>query len=188
MDAPRTIDSGLRAVFLRERTTLLRFLAARLGSVDEAEDALQDAWLKLDGAVLGPVANPVSYLFRMVHNMALDRRRTALSRSIREAHWLDAQPTAIERPDAEAALLARQRLDQVEAALAALPENVGRAFRMFRLEGVPQRQIARAMGVSLNVVEKLLQRAYRRLHDHGREEEAAVPTARPHFVSTERSR
>lgn len=189
MDAASTLtESGLRAVFLRERATLLRFLVVRLGSIDEAEDALQDAWLKLDGPAFGPVANPVAYLFRMAHNVALDRRRTALSRSIRDAHWHDAQPTALELPDAEATLLARQRLRDVEAALAALPENVSRAFRMFRLEGLAQKQIAQAMGVSLNVVEKLLQRAYRQIHDSGAKENVAAPATRQRLVFKEESR
>lgn len=186
--SPRTIESGLRAVFLRERAVLLRFLAARLGSVDEAEDALQDAWLKLDGATVGPVANPAAYLFTMVHNAALDRRRAALASAVREAHWLDAQPTASERPGAEAALIARQRLHQIEAALAALPEDVGRAFRMFRLEGVPQKQIARTMGVSLSVVEKLLQRAYRIIQDSRGEESPAGPAVRRRLATKGASR
>lgn len=190
MDAPASLaESGLHAVFLRERPALRRFLAARLGDVDEAEDALQDAWLKLANAAVGPVADPAAYLFRLVHNVALDRRRTAMSRAVREAHWLDAQPGASERPDAEATLLARQRLHHVEAALAALPERVGRAFRMFRLEGIAQKQIAAELGVSLNVVEKLLQRAYRQIHGSGRDEDgnAAGPTPRQRLPSKEPS-
>lgn len=188
MDAPASLtESGLRAVFLRERPALRRFLVARLGNVDEAEDALQDAWLKLANAAIGPVADPEAYLFRLVHNVALDRRRSDLSRAVREAHWLEAQPGASERPDAEATLLARQRLHHVEAALAALPERVGRAFRMFRLEGIAQKEIAAELGVSLNVVEKLLQRAYRQIHDSGREENAAGPAPRQRLPSKEPS-
>lgn len=41
-------EAGLKAVFLAERPMLLRLLAARLGNPADAEDALQDIWLKLD--------------------------------------------------------------------------------------------------------------------------------------------
>ena len=170
MDAsPALTESGLRALFLRERPALLRLLVVRLGSLHEAEDALQDAWLKLESAA-GPIANPTAYFFRMAHNAAVDRRRTALSQAVRDAHWLGTQASAIEHPDQETVLLARQRLRHIEAALAALPERVGQAFRMFRLENIPQKQIAQEMGLSRSAVEKLLQRAYREIHDAGRKE------------------
>ena len=187
MDMPPGLtETGLRAVFLRERPILLRLLVARLGNLSEAEDALQDAWLKLDAVPSGPIANPAAYLFRMVHNAALDRRRAELSQSVRDGHWLGAQPTAGEHPDAETALLARQRLQHVQAALATLPDQVGEAFRLFRLDGVPQKQIAQRMGLSLSAVEKLLQRAYRHIHDAGRENDAGRAVRHRHD-SKERS-
>src|SRR5258708_14309384 len=70
-------DAGLRAIFVSERPTLLRLLTARLGSREEAEDALQDLWLKLESTPAGPIAEPASYIFRMANNLALDRRRAA---------------------------------------------------------------------------------------------------------------
>ena len=41
--APRTTKSDLAKVSLSQRLPLLRFLAARLGSVEEARNALQEA-------------------------------------------------------------------------------------------------------------------------------------------------
>ncbi len=174
-EPPRHPASGLRAIFLAERPTLLRLLTIRLGSAPEAEDALQDIWLKLGDAPSGPIASPAAYLFRMAHNAALDRRRSALAQSLREARWLEMQPGAAERPDAEAALLASERLRHVEAALAALPERVATAFRMFRIEGRSQKSIAQELGLSLSSLEKLLQRAYREIADAGRENDAGRP-------------
>lgn len=179
-EPPSHAASGLRASFLRERPALLRLLVARLGTVAEAEDALQDVWLKLDEDAGGPIASPTAYIFRMAYNVALDRRRSVLAQSVREAHWLAAQPGAAEHPGAEEALLARQRLAQVEAALSRLPDRVARAFRMFRLEGLPQKQIAEEMGLSLSGLEKLLQRAYREIHDARHESAAVLPLWRRH--------
>jgi RNA polymerase sigma-70 factor (ECF subfamily) len=67
---------------------------------------------------------------------------------------------ADERPSPEQALIARERLALVSAALAALPERTLLAFRRYRIDGMPQRQIAGELGISLSAVEKHLQKAY----------------------------
>lgn len=157
-------EGGLRAVFLAERAMFLRLLVTRLGSIEEAEDALQDLWLKLGTVSGGPIAEPVSYLFRMANNIAVDRRRQAARRIDRDTGWLETRPAAQEQPDAERALIARERLARVEATLAALPERVATAFRLYRFEGLPQKAIADRMGITVSGVEKLLHRAYRRIH------------------------
>ena len=161
-------DSGLRAVFMVERPMLLRLVTARLASAADAEDVLQDMWLRLESVASGPVAKPAAYLYRMANNLAFDRRRSAVRRAARDDAWHGLQTTPDEMPDAETALIARHRLVQVQAALAALPEKAGRAFRLFRFEGLSQKAIAMEMDTSLSSVEKWLQRAYRAIHDAGR--------------------
>jgi RNA polymerase sigma factor (sigma-70 family) len=160
--------SGLRAIFLTERRMLLRMLTARLGDPDAAEEVLQELWIKLDTAPAqtGPIAQPGAYLFRMANNLAFDRRRSAMRNATRDTEWLSLQTTAEELPDMEEALIARERLAQVEAALAALPERTARVFRRYRFENIQQKVIAQDLGVSLSTIEKLLQQAYRAIHDH----------------------
>lgn len=179
-------DSGLKAVYLRERPKLLRLMTARLGSQDEAEDILQELWIKLQTAALGPIGSPLAYLMRTANNLAIDRRRTEIWRTARETHWVDAQPTAAEHPDAAEAMIARERLAEVNAAIDALPERVGRVFRLYRLEGLAQKEIAREMGISLSLVEKLLQQAYRAIHDRGGRKNAAIANG-PRLSSKEDS-
>lgn len=162
----RTHEGGLRAVFLAERALFLRLLVARLGNVDDAEDALHDLWLKLDTMVAGPIADPTGYLYRMANNIAIDRRRRAARRTDRDTHWLDTRPSADEQPDAERAMIARERLAHVEATLTRLPERVAMAFRLYRFEELPHKAIAERMGISVSGVEKLLHRAYLRIHAH----------------------
>ncbi len=161
-------ESGLKAVFLEERPTLVRLLIARLGSREEAEDVTQEMWLKLEQLAPKPVSQPAAYLFRMAANLASDRRISAARGGVRNSAWLEAQPAAEELPGAERALLARERLAHVETALAAMPERMRAALRMYRLEELPQKQIAENLGMTLSGVEKLLRRAVRQLHDTGR--------------------
>ena len=131
---------------------------------DEAEDILQDLFVKLEGLKPGPVAEPRAYLYRMAENLLYDRRRTAGWRTTREEAWVSSQLGATReadgRPSAERALIAREELKLVSEALAALPDRTLRIFRLYRLDGLRQREIADALDVSVSSVEKHLRRAY----------------------------
>ena len=61
--------------------------------------------------------------------------------------------------------MAQRQWQEVEGAIADMPERMATALRMFRLEEQPQRAIAEHLGISISGVEKLLQRAYRKIHD-----------------------
>ena len=159
---------GLKAVFLAERRMLLRLLGARLRDPELAEEVLQELWIKLEGMPSGPIADPAAYLYRMANNLAFDRRRSEARRSAREGVWRDSQDD-IEQPDAERALIARERLAQLQAALGALPERTSLIFRRYRIDGVPRRDIAAEEGISVSAVEKHLQRAYRAIHQESGE-------------------
>jgi RNA polymerase sigma factor (sigma-70 family) len=152
---------GLQRVFLDERARLLRFLAAR-GAGDAAEDVLHDLWQRIEAAPHQPIAEPLSYLFRAAENLMRDHRRAAVSRERRQQDWQDlagGEPP----PQGERVLIARARLREAEAVLAALGPRVDMVFRRYRLEGAGQAAIARELGISLSSVEKDLQKAYRAL-------------------------
>jgi RNA polymerase sigma-70 factor (ECF subfamily) len=157
--------SCLKAVFLTQRPTLMRLMTARLGSAADAEDLLQDLWLKIETLPQQALSNPEAYLFRVASNLAADRRLSMARAVARDGLWLSTQPGSEEYPDAEAALLARERLDEVETALAAMPERMSAALRMFRVERRPQKEIAQTLGITVSGVEKLLKRAYKQLFD-----------------------
>lgn len=144
---------------------LLRLVAARLGNRDDAEDVLQDMWLRIDQLSDQPVAQPAAFLYRVAANLATDRRIASGRRGARDSAWLDHQPEADDLPDAERALIARSELREVQAAIDEMPERMAVALRLFRIEGRPQRAIAEQLGISVSGVEKLLKRAHRKIHD-----------------------
>ncbi len=156
-------DSGLTGVFLAQRDQLTRFLAVRLGNRDEAEDVIQDMWLRLARFPTGPVAEPKAYLFRMAANLATDRRVSAARRGARENAWLSVQPESAEFPDGEQQLVAKDELEHVERILEGMPERMRQALIMFRLEEKSQKLIAYNLGITVSGVEKLLRRGYRHL-------------------------
>lgn len=156
--------TGLSAIFLENRPALLRFLRAR-GAGDDAEDLLQDMWMKLEAKDLGPVADPLPYLYRMANNLVLDRYRSATRRERREQDWSESGGGVMADPSEDVAiderLILAERLEQARTVLRALGPRVELVFRRFRIEGVGQRLIAEELGVSLTTVEKDLQKAYR---------------------------
>lgn len=165
-DGPAPRATGLEQVYLLNREALLRFLHAR-GAGDEAEDLLQELWLKASAAVAGPVRDALPYLYRAANNLMLDRRRSALRQAKRDHEWAapdsGAAEQAMDAPSSEQAAIARDELVATQRALASLGERTETIFRRFRLDGVNQRDIAAEQGISLSAVEKHLQRAYRAL-------------------------
>jgi RNA polymerase sigma-70 factor (ECF subfamily) len=161
-------ESGLEAVFMTMRPTLQRFSAAR-GAGADADDLLQEMWVKVVLAQAGPIAEPAAYLYRMADNLLLDRWRSDVRRRRRDDQWTDvaggSRADVSEQPSPERVLLARERLRVVERMLSDLGDRTATIFRHYRIEGFSQRDIAQTMGISLSAVEKHLQKAYRALAD-----------------------
>ena len=155
----------LGGAFVRHRAVLLRYLRAR-GAGEDAEDLLQELWLKIDATSEdGNVLEPLPYLYRMAHNLMVDRRRSDERRVARDQHYqgaIDVEGAGVDHaPNAERTLVARDNLRQMDVALAALGARTDYIFRRHRVEGVSQRQIAEELGITLSGVEKHLQKAYR---------------------------
>lgn len=153
---------GMDAVLLAHRAQLLRFLESH-GAGDAAEDLFQELWMRVTQRPTGPVANPLAYLYRAANNLMVDRYRAERQSRVRDHAWTEARGAVEDRapePTAEQRLIAREELSRMDAALAALGERASRCFRRFRLDGIPQKQIAMELGVSLSTVESDLRRAY----------------------------
>ncbi|MCI4589463.1 RNA polymerase sigma factor [Sphingobium sp. BYY-5] len=164
VDQQDMATGGLLGVFIASRPALLRYLMLRGAVAEEAEDILQEIYLKLSVDRIGPVAEPRAYLYRMTNNHFLGHRRAAGRRIRREEDWVDVhsgeEREVDERPSAEAQLIAREQLAILQRVLDGLPERTRTIFRRFRIENEPQRQIAADIGISVSAVEKHLTRAY----------------------------
>ncbi len=79
-------------VIFEEQRTHLRAVAYRLlGSVHEADDAVQEVWLRLERSDVSDVDNLPAWLTTMVSRICLDQLRSRASR--RED--LGAEPTGV---------------------------------------------------------------------------------------------
>lgn len=135
-------------------------LAGRMtGNWSEAEDVAQDAFLRVwqraaDWRDRG--AKFTTWLYRVVMNLCLDRRRRAPMAP------LDAVgDPPDDRPSAEAVIAAGQRSRQVALALAALPDRQRAAMVLSYYEGLSNIAAAAVLEISVAALESLLVRARR---------------------------
>lgn len=162
-------SEAIMDAYLANRSGLENFLRSRFSHEVEAEDAIQELWMRIEKVDDDRIKDPLSYLFKMAHNLAIDHKRSVQMQTRRESAWMEtriqrvANDTIDNEPNAERILLSRERLREVDGILESLPERTSKIFRMFRVDGVPQKVIAHEEGISVSAVEKHLMRAYREI-------------------------
>ena len=168
--AVRSDAGGLAVLFDRHRAELHRFLVARCGSAADAEDHMQDLWLKLQALRPGPIANGRAYLFRVANNLVLDKSRSALREAARQGRWVAEEHGAGEVQDrvdpaclADESLAHAEELALLHRAVNALPQGAQRALKLYRFDGLNQTEVAGQMGISRSAVEKHLAVAMKHL-------------------------
>ncbi|ATQ44575.1 RNA polymerase sigma factor [Caulobacter mirabilis] len=161
--------SLLIETYLARRESLVRFFAARAGSRQAAEDLAQELYLKLAETEVGDVQNPLALLYRIATNLMLDRSRSAARAGARDAGWRQVNHAQIhgedvaDLPPPDEAAASRERLRQLVQAVEALPPQMGRAFRLHKLDGLSHAETARVMGLSVKRVEKHISAALKAL-------------------------
>ncbi|WP_447725715.1 sigma-70 family RNA polymerase sigma factor [Sphingomonas koreensis] len=158
------------AAFLERRADLIRYFAARVGE-SEAEDLVQETWLRVAALPLDTdIHSPGAFIYRLGHNIMLDRIRQDRSRARRDAEWRRAHRVETSSGEdihdavpADEALIARERLRRMQEALTQLPEPVQQTFRLHKLEGLSHSQVATRLGVSRSLVEKRMMQALKHL-------------------------
>lgn len=157
--------SGLVALYDRHRGDLLRFLRARTRNASEAEDVVQDLWIRLQDLRPGPISNARAYLFQMANNLVLDRARERRRRSARDQSWTEQSYSLAPGPGGEVQavdpgqtpelqLLEAEEQQELAEAIAQLPEGARRAFCLHKIDGLSHAEVAARLGISRSGVEK----------------------------------
>ena len=159
----------------------LRGVAYRmLGSPSEAEDAVQEAWLRLDRADTSEVENLRAWLTTVVARVSLDMLR---SRQSRREEPLELQ--SLEEPSGDDPAREAELADTVGLALLVVLERLSPAERLaFVLHdsfGLPFDEIASIVGRSPAATRQLASRARRRVQ--GQTELSDPDFARGHEVA-----
>ncbi|MFD8955265.1 RNA polymerase sigma-70 factor [Streptomyces xanthophaeus] len=161
------------AVFVAHRNLLFTVAYEMLGSAADAEDVLQESWLRWVGVDLGQVRDPRAYLVRITTRQSLNRLRTVTRR--REAYvgpWLPeplltapdvAQDVELAESLSMALMLVLETLSPTERAVFVLREAFGTGYE----------EIAAAVDKSPAAVRQIAHRARR--HVDARRPRRTVP-------------
>jgi RNA polymerase sigma factor (sigma-70 family) len=164
-------DERLADRFEANRPRLRAMAYRMLGSLSDAEDALQEAWLRASAADASVVANPEGWFTTIVARVCLDMLRSRKSRReepLEQGH-LD---VAADGPEHEA-MLADSVGFALLVVLDTLPPAERVAFVLHDTFGLPFDEIAAITGRSPGAARQLASRARRRIRGP-----ASVPAAR----------
>lgn len=143
------------------RRRLVAVAYGLLGSVDEAEDAVQESWLRLRRADLGEIEDVTGWLIVTVARIARDMMRSARRR--REEYvgpWLP-EPVVTAGDPAELAGLEESLSMALLVVLESLSPAERTVFVLHDVFGVPFAEVARAVGRTTAACRQLAARARR---------------------------
>jgi RNA polymerase sigma-70 factor (ECF subfamily) len=148
--------------FVAHRSLLFTVAYEMLGSAADAEDVVQETWLRwadVDDAARAEVRDPRSYLVRIVTRQALNRMRTlARRREEYVGEWLP-EPLLTSPDVAEDVELAESLSIAVLAVLETLVPTERAVFVLREVFDVPYEEIAEAVGKSPAAVRQIARRA-----------------------------
>lgn len=140
---------------------LRSWLRRRVATPSDVEDIVQECYCRLARLHdVSHITQPRAYLYAVARNLLQNQLKAARVVRLEAIAELDMEWRS-DDPSPEDVVMARSELGRVQAALATLSERARSIFVMRRIEGMSQREIAQAMGVSEAVVENDASRSLR---------------------------
>lgn len=153
-------DRNISKVFAEQGARLRNFIRRRVPDRDEAEDILQDVFYRLVEAnrLLMPIDHVTGWLYRVARNRITDLFRKKRTEPLSEVMDEDGEALSIEDllPSAdggpEEEFRQRVLMEELQLAIAELPEEQRAVFIAHELEGKSFKEIAEQSGVNLNTL------------------------------------
>jgi RNA polymerase sigma factor (sigma-70 family) len=149
-----------RLLYEQHSSRIFGFCLSRLGSREEAEDAVQTTFLNAQrGLRRGVVPDyELAWLFKIAQNVCHNRYQSARRRGrVEAAQDLDALQDVLATPERGSSV----SLADLTRALSAVPERQRRALLLREFQGLSYEEIGVELGVSVSAVETLIFRARR---------------------------
>jgi RNA polymerase sigma-70 factor (TIGR02957 family) len=146
-------------VFDEHRSLLVSVAYRILGSVTDAEDAVQEAYLRWSGVEHSEINDPRAFLVRVTTRLAIDRLRRARTR--RESYvgpWLP-EPILTRQDPSEEVEMAESVSMAMLVVLETLSPLERAVFVLREAFGMPYAEIAEVLGRSEEAVRQLARRA-----------------------------
>ena len=149
---------------------LLRFFRSQVASLEQADDLLQETWLRIHRVrhTYRPGMPVLPWVYAIARRVRVDGYRR--TRRI-TAHEIAAEILPEPRPRLEP----RNPLPEFETLIAGLPEAQKEVVTMLKVGGLSLEEVARATSCTVGAVKQKAHRAYERLRKLLREEENELP-------------
>jgi len=167
-------------LFREHNRVLVGYLRSRLGSLQEAKEIAQEAYVRL--LQLHEPGTPGllrAYLFKTASNLAIDRLRHRRVRQRSEEQpqlFEELNTTRGESDDPAEQLLAREQADQLLGYLQELPIKCQQVMNLHRFEGISQLDVSARLGISELMVRRYV--TYAMVYCHLRLDGMAVDQVR----------
>jgi RNA polymerase sigma-70 factor (ECF subfamily) len=137
---------------------LYRFFAAQAVSRPEADDLLQETWLRIHKVrhTYRPGEPAIAWFYAIARHVRVDHYRKAMRTTVREHELEEVAGTAAGTPG---------RSDELEALLAPLSSGEREVVEMLKVEGLSLEEVARAMSSTVGSVKQKAHRAYKKLRE-----------------------
>ena len=150
-------EEAFRAIHDRYRARLLAYARQMLGgSRQDAEDVLQDVFVRVYGA-LRTSQRPISlraWLYRIAHNRCIDQLRRPVASA---AELFDVSRAPVQDPPVQTER--REQLRRLVIDVGRLPDQQRSALLMRELQGMSYDEMSEALDVSVAAIKSLLVRA-----------------------------
>lgn len=121
----------------------------------DIEDVIQETYTRmLSVGVLDTIRHPKQYAIRTARTIIIDHLRHSRVVNIASAGRSESFDVPEREPNAEERLEFQEEVAAVEEALAELPEKCRMTLLLRRVEGLPQKEVAKRLGISEKMVER----------------------------------
>ena len=167
----------------------LRVWLRRSVGPDDVEDVVQEAYCRISALTdVAHIRSGRAYLFTTARMLVLERIRRSRVVSIEAVANVEAVAQFDEDPSPERIVDGRRELARVQRLIEALPERCRAVFRLRKIEGLSQREVAQRLGLSEHIVENDVGKGLRLILKVIAEGEQGGAIAMPRVEQDERAR
>lgn len=159
-------EQAFRTVFDAYRNKIYYFLQALLDNQAAAEEITQEVFVRIwtSREKLTEVTNFNAYVFVVARNRALDYIRATASERTMKSEWLRRSHLQANYTEEDIDLKESKKL--IEQAVALLPQQQARVFRLNKEHRLKRHEIARELNISENTVRNHLAKAVKFIQDY----------------------
>lgn len=151
-------SGNIEVVFRQFHKQLKRFIFSRVNDEAAADDILQEVFLKVHTNIehLHDTSKLESWLYQITRNAIIDYYRSKKP----------SLPLPEEVPDDDRAETPAQKLStSIHRFIEQLPESYREAIKLSEIDGIPQKEVAKKLGISLSGAKSRVQRGRKMLKD-----------------------